>query len=129
MQLVRFETWRKSKLVWSIDGSVICSDVIPMCDLTLASSNKSDPDAAIDDCLKKQEQDTPTPKVPFKIPVTEIFTKQETSHIAFGFLTALALACSKHMDIHIERKALLVEDERKGLFVLPPFVRRVPCLE
>jgi hypothetical protein len=81
MQLVRFETWRKSKLVWSIDGSVICSDVIPMCDLTLASSNKSDPDAAIDDCLKKQEQDTPTPKVPFKIPVTEIFTKQETSHI------------------------------------------------
>ncbi|MGO7593345.1 hypothetical protein [Rhizobium leguminosarum] len=130
-QLIRFETWRKSKLVWSIDGSVICSDVIPMCDLTLASSNKSAPGSAINDCLKEleQQQDTPTTKIAFVIPVTEISTKHETSHIAFGFLTALSLACRKHLDIHVERKALLVEDERNGMFVLPPFVRRVPCLK
>ncbi|MBX4959081.1 hypothetical protein [Rhizobium lentis] len=132
-QLIRFETWRKSKLVWSVDGSVICSDVVAMCELTLASSNKSDPGSAIYDCFeelkKEQEQDTPTTKISFKIPVTEISTKHETSHIAFGFLTALSLVCSKHMDIHVERKALLVENERKGMFLLPPFVRRVPCLK
>lgn len=39
-ELIKFETWRKSKLVWSIDGVVICSDVLPMCNLDLPSSKK-----------------------------------------------------------------------------------------
>ncbi|PDT04086.1 hypothetical protein CO666_11965 [Rhizobium chutanense] len=133
MELVKFETWRKSRLVWSIDGNVICSDVIPICNLTLASSNKSEPDSAVYDCLKEleqnQEQDTPKVAISFAIPVTEISAKDETSHIAFGFLTALSVACGKHMNIHVERKALLNEDERKGMFLLPSFVRRVPCLK
>ncbi|MBY5897717.1 hypothetical protein [Rhizobium ruizarguesonis] len=130
-ELIKFETWRKSKLVWSIDGVVICSDVLPMCNLDLPSSKKNSDKSVSYECFK--EIDDPAapnePAVPFLIPVTEIFSGEQTPYIAFGNLTAFSLACSKHMGVHIKRKELLTEDERKNGFVLPPFVRLESCQE
>ncbi|MBB2795141.1 UNVERIFIED_ORG: hypothetical protein GGD59_002856 [Rhizobium esperanzae] len=130
-ELVRFETWRKSKLVWSIDAVVICSDVIPMCNLDLPSAKKNSDKSVAYECFKEVNDpaapNEPTP--PFMIPVTEIFSGDQRPYIAFGNLTAFSLACSKHMGVQVKRKDLLTEDERKNGFVLPPFVRLHSCQE
>ncbi|MDO3435757.1 hypothetical protein QWJ46_24095 [Rhizobium sp. CBN3] len=130
-ELIRFEAWRKSKRVWSIDGVVTCSDVIPMCDLDLPSSQKNSDKSVSYECFK-EINDPAAPNgstVPFLIPVTEIFSGDRTLYIAFGNLTAFSMACSKHMGVHIDRKELLTEDERKNGFMLPPFVRLDSCQE
>lgn len=121
---IRFETWRKSKLVWSVDGVVICSDVIPLCSRDLESSKENSDKTVAYECFKENNDPAAANQpVPFPIPVTEIFSGDQTPYIAFGNLTALSIACSKHMGVHIKRKELLTEDERKSGFMLPPFVR------
>lgn len=126
---VRFEIWRKSKLVWSVDGVVICSDVIPLCSLDLDSAKENSDKSVAYECFKEiNDPATPNePVVPFPIPVTEIFVGDQTPYIAFGNLTALSIVCSKHMGVHIKRKELLTEDEQKNGFMLPPFVRLDSC--
>jgi len=130
-ELITFETWRKSKLVWSIDGVITCSDVIPMCNLDLPSANKNSDKSVFYECFKEIE-DPAAPNaaaIPFLIPVTEIFSGDQTPYIAFGNLAAFSIACSKHMGVHIDRKELLTEDEEKNGFLLPPFVRLDSCQE
>ncbi|MBX5047669.1 hypothetical protein [Rhizobium lentis] len=130
-ELIRFEAWRKSKRVWYIDGVVTCSDVVPMCDLDLPSSEKNSDKSVSYECFK-EINDPAAPNastVPFLIPVTEIFSGDQTPYIAFGNLTAFSMACSKHMGVRIDRQELLTEDERKNGFMLPPFVRLDSCQE
>ena len=130
-ELVRFETWRKSKLVWSIDGVVTCSDVVPICDLDLPSAKKNSYKSVSYECFKEVNDPAApnVPTVPFLIPVTEIFSGDQTPYIAFGNLTAFSLACGKHMAVEVKRKELLTEDEQKNEFILPPFVRLDSCQE
>ena len=123
---VRFETWRKSKLVWSIDGAVTCSDAVGICTLDLESNKKKDSNSALYHCFKENEKDMEG-VTSLAIPVTDIITGNESSHVAFGFLTALSMGCSNFLDIKVERKALLTPQEREGQFLLPPYFRRVAC--
>ncbi|CAN7585789.1 hypothetical protein [Neorhizobium tomejilense] len=130
-ELVRFETWRKSKLVWSIDGVVICSDVIPMCNLDLRTVKKNSDKSVAYECFKEVNDPATSNEqmAPFLIPVTDISSGDQTPYIAFGNLTALSIACSKHMAVQVKRKDLLTKDERKNGFLLPPFVRLDSCQE
>ncbi|MBX5155588.1 hypothetical protein HJB84_17545 [Rhizobium sp. NZLR1b] len=123
---VRFDTWRKSKLVWSIDGAVTCSDAVGICTLDLESNKKKDSNSALYHCFKENEKDMKG-VTSLAIPVTDIMTGNESSHVAFGFLTAISMGCSNFLDIKVERKALLTPQEREGQFLLPPYFRRVAC--
>ncbi|NVD42713.1 hypothetical protein HT585_27960 [Ensifer sp. HO-A22] len=49
-QEISFETWRKDKLVWSVDGEISCSDVVPMCNLKLDRTAHSSTDEESDQC-------------------------------------------------------------------------------
>lgn len=113
---IRFETWRKGKLIWSVDGEIYCSDVVPMCNLKLESTNDTSPNEEHEQCAA------------FPLAVEQIREGEQIACTVFGALTAYSMGCGKYAAIRVQDKGNLSAFERtEKIFPLPSYVRFESC--
>lgn len=112
---VRFETWRKDKLIWSVDGEIYCSDVVPMCNLKLKTAEGKNLEDETKDCAD------------FPLPVEEIRKDKQVIYTVFGGLAAYSMACAKHVVRVHDKDRLNAFEYNREFFVLPPYVRFESC--